>query len=260
MNKKYFPLLIFLLPVINDLAGQSQPTGKIIYQLQGNSNLQSKITLWFTKSNYTFYFGTDNFEKLLSTQKNKYENLKDSLAEAERIKRIRESIEKAPKQTWYGELRSKMVTSSWFNFYEEKTYCVQDTISFMQWQLLGDTATINGIFCQKAVGKYNGMNYTAWFAPSIPVSVAHMQYRGLPGLLIKCTNNTRNSTFEMLELEWPAKNQTTLKPCAGSAPITQAQLTEMINKQNAKGMKILEAYQKAQKEGRKVNIKDLMKE
>lgn len=130
----------------------------------------------------------------------------------------------------------------------------------MEWELLTDTATVNGILCQKAVGKYNGMKYVAWFAPSIPVSVAHLQYRGLPGLLIKCTNFARNSTFEMVEMEWPAKNQTTFRSCSGSIYITNAQLTEMINNQNTKAKKMLETLQKAEKEGKRLNVKDIIKE
>jgi GLPGLI family protein len=259
MNKRYFILILTLFLGIKNLSGQSETVGKIIYHLQGTSNAQSTITLLFTKSDYIYFFGAENIGNLISPQKKTYENLRDSIDEIEHIKRIRESIEKAPPQTWYGELGSKKIISTWFNLYDDKTYCIQDSTSFMEWDLLSDTATIGGILCQKASGKYNGMNYSAWFAPSIPVSVGHLQYRGLPGLLIKCTNLTRNTTFEMLEMEWPAKNPVSFKPCNGSIYITQAQMAEMINKQNAKAMKILEAYQKAQKEGKKVNVSDLIK-
>ncbi len=256
----YYHLLLLLSVAFFNLKAQNTTIGKIKYQLEGSTNSQSVVTMWFTKSNYIYQFGTEDIDKLLSQKKNNYEILEDSLKDVERIQKIREYLAKTPPQTWYGELGNNIIIHSWFNLYNGKTFCVQDSITYMNWELLNDTATINGILCQKALGKYNKMQYTAWFAPSIPVAVAPLQYRGLPGLLIKCTNNMKKTTFEMIELEWPAKDQTPFKPCSGSTYITAAQLTEIINKQNAMAMKILETFQKAEKEGKTLNIKDVKKE
>lgn len=66
------------------------------------------------------------------------------------------------------------------------------------------------------------MQYIAWFAPSIPVAVAPMQLRGLPGLLVKLDNLNTHTQVIMTYLEWPAKNRVNATPCDISNAIGRA--------------------------------------
>ncbi|MBS1628087.1 MAG: GLPGLI family protein [Bacteroidetes bacterium] len=70
-----------------------------------------------------------------------------------------------------------------------------DSIISINWVLQNDSVMINGVKCIKAIGKLNAEIYTAWFAPSIPVSDGPTFLKGLPGLILKCetTNGVKMS-------------------------------------------------------------------
>ena len=57
-----------------------------------------------------------------------------------------------------------------------------------RWQILGDTATIQGLACQAAETYYGGRRYVAWFAPSIPIADGPYVFAGLPGLIVKVSD------------------------------------------------------------------------
>lgn len=250
------PLLITLyLSVFAYKFSASQvPVGKIIYQMQGTTDLRGNIEMLFSNQHYIYSFGKSDFELFIEQKKGKYTNVKDSLEDAERLRN-----EKMQPQTWYGELATNVVINSFYYPNTGKIYCITDTLTFMKWELMPDTMTVRGIFCQKASGKYKNMEYTAWFAPSIPVSTAPLQFRGLPGLLIECTNNTKKLTLGMIELEWPAKQSVALAPCSGVG-ISRFDMNKLIEKNNARGKYIYEMIKQAQKEGKTVNIKDVIKD
>jgi GLPGLI family protein len=67
------------------------------------------------------------------------------------------------------------------------------TIKF-EWKLINETKIIDGFKCFKAITFKKIKNYkkevkdieiTAWYAPSIPISVGPKEYNGLPGLILE---------------------------------------------------------------------------
>lgn len=231
--------------------------GRIVYFLEGSRSANNKIEMWFSSWNYAYVFSQG--ENLLAEKRPVYDNLQDSLKNDAKESAIREKLKKIPPQKWYGELGSDIVIFSWHNINTGEGYCVQDTISFVKWELAADTMTIRGIPCQKATGRHNGMHYLAWFASSIPTSAAPLHYRGLPGLLIECTNQSRNTKFGMTELHWPVEKGISIQPCTGGKRISARELNAIINNQNNMLQQLLNNAEDAKKNNKPIKLQDAMK-
>ena len=70
-----------------------------------------------------------------------------------------------------------------------------------QWNITNVTDTISGLYCQQAKIKYGGRDYTAWFAPEIPISDGPYVFSGLPGLIVKITDSRGWYTFQLASFE-----------------------------------------------------------
>lgn len=55
----------------------------------------------------------------------------------------------------------------------------------MDWEIKEDTMRIGNHFCQRAITKYGGRVWHAWFTTDIPISDGPYKFNGLPGLIIK---------------------------------------------------------------------------
>lgn len=53
------------------------------------------------------------------------------------------------------------------------------------WKILPETKIIGNHLCKKAITRYNGRNYTAWFTTEIPISEGPYTFKGLPGLILE---------------------------------------------------------------------------
>lgn len=63
------------------------------------------------------------------------------------------------------------------------------------WDITGEVDTILGLICTKATTQYGGRIYNAWFSPEIPISDGPWTFRGLPGLILKTTDEREWYTF-----------------------------------------------------------------
>ncbi|TAE17506.1 MAG: GLPGLI family protein [Bacteroidetes bacterium] len=67
----------------------------------------------------------------------------------------------------------------------EKTYLIQDSIHNMQWRITGETRTIAGFNCRKAVGKIMDSVYVvAFYTDDITAQVGPESFSGLPGAIL----------------------------------------------------------------------------
>lgn len=80
----------------------------------------------------------------------------------------------------------------------------EDKIKF-NWKLQQGSATICGYTCKKATTTFRGRNYTAWYAPEIPNSDGPWKFGGLPGLILKVSDDTDDYSFECVAIEKPKK-------------------------------------------------------
>lgn len=76
-----------------------------------------------------------------------------------------------------------------------------EDVHTQDWELFDDTLTIIGYLCQKAVCRFRGRDYTAWFALDIPISNGPWKFGGLPGLILKIYDNEKLWVFECTAIE-----------------------------------------------------------
>jgi len=70
----------------------------------------------------------------------------------------------------------------------------------IEWTILEDTMTINGFLCTKSTTSYAGRKWTAWFAEEVASTAGPWKFHGLPGLIVKCTDDDAIFSFELFEL------------------------------------------------------------
>ena len=70
----------------------------------------------------------------------------------------------------------------------------------MNWKLLPETKTINGLLCHHAV-KYNGdaitVLYDIWYYPDVAMGFGLMNLRDAPGLVVECTAPIHNMSYSL---------------------------------------------------------------
>lgn len=74
-------------------------------------------------------------------------------------------------------------------FSEEKIFTrifnVEDDLNLFSWKIEEDTLTILNYKCQKAMTKFRGREFVAYFTTEIPVTDGPWKFNGLPGLILK---------------------------------------------------------------------------
>lgn len=85
--------------------------------------------------------------------------------------------------------RNTGTVTSIYNSYLINIRCDQEIEQMTKWQIIGETDTIIGHVCQKALITYAGRNYRAWFTLDIPINDGPWKFWGLPGLILKVTDD-----------------------------------------------------------------------
>jgi GLPGLI family protein len=122
-----------------------------------------------------------------------------------------------------------------------RKYIIADTIRKLNWKLTGETKTVLGIACQQAIAQRIGKrmqssmangevkreevadtsNFTAWFAPSIPVSAGPEVQGQLPGLILALDINNGRTVYRALELSPKVDAASIKEPKTGKKVTTQ---------------------------------------
>jgi GLPGLI family protein len=76
-----------------------------------------------------------------------------------------------------------------------------ETIPAQYWEIGEDTLTVAGYLCQKAICKFRGRNFTAWFTMDIPIQNGPWKFGGLPGLILKVYDDDKLYVFECVKIE-----------------------------------------------------------
>lgn len=79
-------------------------------------------------------------------------------------------------------------------------YTYNEPSADLKWTLHSDTLTLLKTLCNKATAEFGGREWTAWYAPSIPVSYGPWKLSGLPGLILRAEENSGMHTFEAISI------------------------------------------------------------
>lgn len=67
------------------------------------------------------------------------------------------------------------------------------------WKLIDEAKVINTINCKKAEVNFKGRNWIAWYSTEIPFPYGPYKFSGLPGLIIKITDEKGDYDFELVK-------------------------------------------------------------
>lgn len=81
-------------------------------------------------------------------------------------------------------------------------FLIQDTYNHLHWNITSETKNIAGYECIKAITKFRGREWTAWFTPEIPLPYGPWKLHGLPGLIIETYNEDKRYTIRAEKIEY----------------------------------------------------------
>lgn len=95
------------------------------------------------------------------------------------------------------------------------------------WQLQPDTATIIGYACRKAVCRFKGRSYEAWYTPDIPRSEGPWKLHGLPGLILKASDSQGYFTFTCTGIRQNHADEPICYPGKSYEPVSRKELQKI---------------------------------
>jgi GLPGLI family protein len=198
MKHFYIPF-IFLL--ISSLVPAQELTDKFKYKATYDLSWQIDSTNSESIQNETMVlFIGDKISRFSSEGQYIADSIKEAYKDRERT------------QQSFNEMRSKMPMSA-LNFYVFKrqnsaqisftekiikdNYRYTQDIDDLNWEILPETKEVAGFVAQKAKASFSGRDYTAWFTTEIPISEGPYKFRGLPGLILKISDNNDYYNFKL---------------------------------------------------------------
>ena len=82
-----------------------------------------------------------------------------------------------------------------------KRFYYEEPIERQAWKVIDKDSIILGYNCQKAVCKWRGRTWEAWFTSQIPSDAGPWKLCGLPGLIVFASDESGTFAFEMIELK-----------------------------------------------------------
>ncbi len=180
-----------------------------------------QATIDDTLSRKPYHF-IENYYLYGSKEKSEYISVKklafDSLFKAENggdgmLKRMLDfgPASKTNPRDWFGTFSNIYIVKnktkdSIFSYKKQdehhKHYFFSEEPIDMQWKIHEDTLYNDTmkVMCQKATTRYGGRNYTAWFAPDIPISDGPYKFNGLPGLIVNLFEDNMYYSFRALRI------------------------------------------------------------
>ncbi len=255
--KKKLLILLFILNLFTSVvfAQESTYLGKIEYikeaKLQSgeySSNKNGESFSIFNSDSYSFSSiqGEPDYdkmaEKIVKSIPKEYamDSFEFAKLKKQQIQKLKQQMKptNSPTSIYYSNhvaLKSRSVG--------DDKFCVVDSLPKINWELKGDTMTIDGLVCQKARGFFVNKYYSVWFAPSIPFSAGPLNMHGLPGLIILATSEDEKIRYRMKSITYPLQNAIIQKSCQGEIQITNTEFIRIqgerrnLNKENFEELK-----------------------
>ena len=177
-------LLFFLVFVIFHVYCQDL-TGEISYRFfvpQGNKSdkVEKYALLSFVKDGSLFEFA-----------KNGFPNPEQQMTNDGNIVSIKESpTDEIGSYVWRNYSKQEIIFRQVGNRFLSNIY-VTDNWKVLNWELKKGTKKIGKYECNKAVAKFRGREFTAWYALELPVPYGPWKLFGLPGLILEASDDTK---------------------------------------------------------------------
>ncbi|MEG0850463.1 MAG: GLPGLI family protein [Flavobacterium sp.] len=94
------------------------------------------------------------------------------------------------------------------------------------WKLSQEKKVISGIECFKATTRFRGVDWEAWYAPSVPYPYGPWKLHGLPGLIIEAQDVNKRTNYTAVKIEFQ-KNDKLNKDLSSLVTVTIADKVTM---------------------------------
>ena len=126
-----------------------------------------------------------------------------------------------------------------------KPVIIKDSIPKIDWKIYDEEKTIAGKYlCKKAIGRFRGRTYTAWFTEQIPISNGPWKLGGLPGLILEAYDDEKHIVFNFLSLK-QTEEELNIEELNIDNPITWEKYAKLWRKK----MKMLAPFMQSQMSG-----------
>lgn len=95
------------------------------------------------------------------------------------------------------------VKSNDINFYGKvfiDYYIYTENLPKIDWTLTSESDTVCGFLCHKAMGRFRGRDWTAWYSEDIPINAGPWKFNGLPGVILRLVDSTEEHEFEAITI------------------------------------------------------------
>jgi GLPGLI family protein len=115
------------------------------------------------------------------------------------------------------------------------------------WKLVDESKVISTIMCKKAEVTFKGRNWIAWYAPEIPLPYGPYKFSGLPGLIVKITDDKGDFDFELVKSVHTSKLKGKLitirkNRYTDAIETTQQKLKQAVRNADANAAAVLASY------------------
>lgn len=87
------------------------------------------------------------------------------------------------------------------DFYK-RFFKINDSYPDLQWELLPEKKIVDGLACKKAITKYRGKTWEAWYAPSIALPYGPWKLHGLPGIIVEASDSEKRFNYRMMSINY----------------------------------------------------------
>lgn len=99
-------------------------------------------------------------------------------------------------------IHTEKICMDWFRYEED--------MPDFGWELIDSTVTVLGYRCQGARCSFRGRQWTAFYAEDIPLTDGPWKFHGLPGLIMKASDEKGHYTFECIGIKSAATRPVTI--------------------------------------------------
>jgi len=110
------------------------------------------------------------------------------------------------KQVYY----NRKSDSLWWSQRFKGNIYVAEKKPIIKWELKKETKKIGQFQAHKAIAKFRGRLYTAWYTLDIPLPYGPWKLQGLPGLILEASDEKNEMFLYFKSLEYPTENKTNI--------------------------------------------------
>ena len=168
--------------------------------------------MFFSQNNRFIYdvkYKKDSTSKDITRENYYLDITKDDLTYYNRLNYISDSLFMATGQYAFkgNRLTSFLIKKNDSNIYQSYEY-IGDVNFYklpeepkQQWTITDSIKISNNLTLQKAITKFGGRNWIAWFTKDIPMPYGPYKFNGLPGLIMELYDTQKNYYFNVIKSE-----------------------------------------------------------